>query len=272
MKILVCFKEVPEFDQVVDADWDDFSRCAGLPYVKRDFGCFDQTALETALRLADELKESGAEAACSALTVGPLSPALRRTLFAAGFERVFAPPPDFLLNTEFRPAAAAAALKKIIIAAQTRWDLILTGKQAGYADTGMVPLLLAEQLSLPVISGAELVSLGDAVGGADSVVIERAGENGRERLIVRLPAVVSMGNSPVSSLRAATLAAQMKAAKREAEWLGGGAGDFVVGKADEMPVLTRERLSKNCVFLPAGDALAQSAAQLDKELRARGTP
>jgi uncharacterized membrane protein YhhN len=82
-----------------------------------------------------------------------------------------------------------------------------------------------------------------------------------------------MGNSPVCALRAATLVAQMKAAKRESEWLGGGAADFAVSAAAETesaPVLTRERLRKNCVFLPAAGELWQSAAKLDKEFRSRG--
>jgi electron transfer flavoprotein alpha/beta subunit len=268
MKILVCFKAGPDFDQVVDADWENFGLSSDLCYVKKDFGCFDQIALETALRLADTLKESGGE--CCALTLGYLPPALCRTLFAVGFDQVFAPPTESGLCMEFCPAETAAALKKLIATEDGRvaggWDLILMGRQAGYADTGMVPLLLAEQLGLPAISGAELLYPGSS--GQDSLVVERNSGNGRERLVIRLPAVVIMGNSHVSALRAATLAAQMKAAGKKAKWFP---EQFLrnpaARKTGEGPVLIREQARKNCVFLPGGTELAQSAGKLDAELR-----
>ena len=252
MKILVCFKAGPEFEQVVDADWEGFSLASDLSYVKRVFGCFDETALETALRLAAALRERGRDAECAALTLGPLPSPLARPLFAVGFDRVWALPPDADDSAwEFHPKETAAALGTVI--AGGGWDLILAGQQAGYADTGMVPLILAERLGLPGITGAELVSIPDDSAG--DVLIERSGENGRERLGVRLPVVAVMGNSPVAALRAATLAAQMKAAGRQAEWLSAEA------PSGSAPALIRDVFRKNCRFLASLEELARELGE-----------
>jgi electron transfer flavoprotein alpha subunit/electron transfer flavoprotein alpha/beta subunit len=248
VKILVCFKAGPEFEQVVDDDWEGFSLESDLSYVKRVFGCFDETALETAPRLAGALRERGRHAECAALTLGPLPSPLLRTLFAVGFDRVRALPPDTGgLPWEFHPEETAAALEAVI--AGGGWDLILAGQQAGYADTGMVPLILAERLGLPAITGAELVSIPE--DSAADILIERSGENGRERLGVRLPAMAIMGNSPVAALRAATLAAQMKAAGRQAEWLS------VKAPPGAAPALIRDVARKDCRFFAGAEDLAR---------------
>jgi electron transfer flavoprotein beta subunit len=276
MRILVCVKANPDFDQIVDEDWDSFSLSTDLSYVKRSFGCFDETALETALRLRDSFETTGVRAKCGVLSLCPLPAPLYRNLFALGFDSVFAAP--FIPgNTahgermEFRPAETAAALGKC--AGGGNWDLILAGRQAGYADTGMVPLLLAEYLSLPVITEVEFISPGGEVpaGAADGenaapcIVVERAGAAGRERLRVGLPALAVMGNSPVSALRAATLAAQMRAARRSPEppGMAGGGMDSVTEASPAAALsLTRKKIRKTCRFLSGGAGLSQSVNEI----------
>jgi electron transfer flavoprotein beta subunit len=251
MKITVCFKVVPEFEQVVEADWDGFSLAADLGYVKRVFGCFDESALETALRLrsAWEAAADGEQAECTALTAGPLPSSLCKALFAAGFDRVL----ELSGVPEFRPRHTAAVLENYLGAAG--FDLILAGRQAGYADTGMVPLLLAEALEVPVITGVEAIAPAPGAGGVD---VTRAGDTGRERLRVRLPLLAVLGNSPVSALRAVTLSARMAASKQTAE------RPAVSAEADcpaaGTPRFSRENRHKTCRFLPGGAGLAQSVA------------
>jgi electron transfer flavoprotein beta subunit len=259
MKITVCFKVVPEFEQVVEADWDGFSLAADLGYVKRVFGCFDESALETALRLrfAWEAAADGEQAECTALTAGLLPSSLCKTLFAAGFDRVLELPSV----PEFRPRHTAAVLGNYLRAAG--FDLILAGRQAGYADTGMVPLLLAEALGVPVITGVEEIA--PCAGGVD---VTRAGDTGRERLRVRLPLLAVLGNSPVSALRAATLSARMAASKRSAE------KPAVSAEADcpaaGTPRFSRENRHKTCRFLPGGEDMARSVAGIwEEHLRGR---
>ena len=313
MKIAVCFKAVPDFDQVVQADWDSFSLASAWTYVKRVFGCFDESALETALRLRSAWGESGEAVECTALTAAPLPSPLCKTLFAAGFDRVLdlsgivserrpqitggslppasagykspasaslsagesprnAPLPPAgagMLTTgelshEFRPRHIAAILGNYL--GPAAYDLILTGRQTGYADTGTIPLFLAEFLGIPVLTGAE--ELTPCAGGLE---VKRINESRRERLRVRLPLLVSLGNSPIQALRAVTLRARMAASGREAERPPAGLlrPDGPEGEKNldhgGIPRFSREKGRKICRFLPAGAALAQSVAWLRTE-------
>jgi electron transfer flavoprotein beta subunit len=260
MRILVCFKTGPEIEQVVDADWECFSPSAELGYVRKTFGCFDETALETALRLKDSLKERDSGVQCAALTLGNLPVPLCKTLFAAGFDEVFAAPSP---APEFRPQETASALGKFISGGN--WDLILTGRQAGYADTGMVPLLLAESLGLPAITEAETVSLLDGDSGLSILAIERSDGSGRERIAVRLPALVVMGNSPVSVLRAVTLAARLQAANRAPAMIPAD-----ISRECPEPRFVRELSRKTCRFLDGGANLPQSVRETEEALREWG--
>ncbi|MDR1174488.1 MAG: hypothetical protein LBK83_03300 [Treponema sp.] len=269
MKIAVCFKAVPDFDQVVDADWEHFDLSAGLEYVKRVFGGFDESALETALRLRSAWEEGGEKTECTAVTAAPLPPPLCKTLFAAGFDRVLDlsgafPGESPALSAEFRPRHIAAILGNCLGSAG--YDLILTGRQAGYADTGTVPLLLAEILGIPALTGAEEIA--PCAGGIE---VRRIAEAGRERLQVRLPLLAALGNSPVSALRAVTLSARMAASRRNAErpaFPDGTVPPFNGWdrqNSDEAPRFSREDRHKTCRFLPAGDDLARSVAELRGE-------
>jgi electron transfer flavoprotein alpha/beta subunit len=257
MKIAVCFKAVPDFDQVVDADWEHFNLAAGLEYVKRVFGCFDEAALETALRLRQAWEAEGEKTECTALTAAPLPSPLCKTLFAAGFDRVLDLSGAFSGESpEFQPRRVTAVLGNFL----TGYDLILTGRQAGYADTGMVPLLLAENLGIPVLTAVEEIR---PCGGG--VEIRRSSDTGRERIRARLPLLAALGNSPVAALRAVTLSARMAASKRDAERPPAGTASLSSGEGEdsgEGPRFSRETRRKTCRFLPAGDGLARTVAEI----------
>jgi electron transfer flavoprotein beta subunit len=267
-KITVCFKAVPEFEQVVDADWDHFSCNADWGYVKRVFGCFDESALETALRLRSAWEAAGVKAECTALTAGPLPPSLCTALFAAGFDQVLELSGDSGAGgLEFRPRYTAALLGGCLRAGG--FDLILAGRQTGYADTGTVPLLLAEALGVPVVTGVE--ELAPCAGGVEAL---RSDNGGRERLRVRLPVVAVLGNSPVSALRAATLRDRMAASKRSAEGLilpVPGEDDGERRAAGTLRV-SREKRRGVCRFLPGGGGLAQSVAGIREDYLGRREP
>jgi electron transfer flavoprotein beta subunit len=269
MRIAVCFKVVPDFDQVVEADWDNFSIAADWGYVKRIFSCFDESALETALRLRSAWEEMDEKTECMAVTAAPLPPPLCKTLFAAGFDRVLDLSRELSEEAgagEFQPRRIAAILGRCL--APAACDLILTGRQAGRADTGIVPLALAESLGIPALTGIE--ELSPCAGGIEA---RRIADGGRERLRVRLPLLAVLGNSPISALRAATLSARMAASKRDAEKPPDPNGDgFSPGGAyapdtGEAPRFHRERRRKNCRFLPAGADLSQSVAEIRECLR-----
>jgi electron transfer flavoprotein alpha/beta subunit len=261
MKIAVCFKVVPDFDQVVEADWKEFSLSTGLAYVKRIFGCFDEGALETALRLRSAWKEQGKDAECTALTAAPLPAPFCKTLFAAGFDRVVDISGGFTggfpdvspeASGEFQPRRIAAALGNFL--KSDPGDIILTGSQADWAGTGTVPLLLAEMLGIPVLTGVE--ELGPGIGGFEVI---RTGDAGRERLRVRPPLLAALGNGSAAALRAVTLGERMAASGRTAEK---PAPAGISGTDAAMPRFRREERWKVCRFLPGGADLPRSAAEL----------
>ena len=267
MKIAVCFKVVPDFDQVIEADWDNFSLSADLKYVRRIFGCFDESALETALRLRSAWEELGEKTECTAITAVPLPSPLCKTLFAAGFDRVL----DLSGAScgEFGSRHTAALLGSCL--GPVSYDLILAGRQAGYADTGTIPLFLAEILNIPAVTEA-----GEITPCSGGVEVKRTSDTGRERLRLRLPLLVVVGNSPVSALRAVTLNARMAASKRSAEKpervLLPRAAE-ITGEEPDLdgtPRFGREKRHKACRFLPAGAGLAQSAVFLVTEYLNRG--
>jgi electron transfer flavoprotein beta subunit len=259
MRIVVCFKVVPEFDQVVEEDWNNFSFTSDLSYVKPIFGCFDESALETALRLRSAWEEYGEKTECTALTAAPLPSAFCKILFAAGFDRVVAISGGFRAATstslEFYPRYTAAVLADYL--SSDGYDIILAGRQTGYADTGTVPLLLAEALGIPVVTGIEEIALCDG-----ELEVKRISDTVRERLRVRLPIMAVLGNSPVSALRAVTLSARMAASKRTADT----PAVFLSCKpfAQEFR-FSRAGQRKTCHFLSTGDALVESVGEILKE-------
>jgi electron transfer flavoprotein beta subunit len=269
MKIAVCFKVVPDFDQVIEADWDNFSPSADPGYLRRVFGCFDESALETALRLRSAWEEGGEKTECTAVTAAALPAPLCKTLFAAGFDRVLDLSGAFSGGPlEFRPRHTAAVLGDCLGSAA--WDIVLAGRQTGYADTGTVPLLLAENLGIPVITEA-----GEILPCEGGVEISRMADTGRERIRARLPLLAVLGNGPVTALRAATLRALMAASGRNAERPSlSGAADFpAAGEGpDSAGALRfhRERRRKSCRFVSGGADLARSLGEIGAEyLRGR---
>lgn len=205
MRLLVCFKTGPDLRKVVESDWCDFSLNTELSYAGRILGCFDESALELALRVKDN-----SDVECTAVTVGPVPPkTLWQTLFAAGIDRMVIIETE---SSEFRPDYVAQELACFALCGE--YDLILTGRQAGLADTATVPFHLANHLDIPIVTEVETIA---EVGGCFS--LQRAADGGRERLLVRSPILVTVGNSPDTSLRAVTLKARLAAAKRNLEIL-----------------------------------------------------
>ena len=110
MNILCCFKISPDYDKVVEKDWAA-AELSGpdTSYVPHGPGCYDEAALELALRLRDEGQKRGESVRITAATVSNATPAaFARQLYALGVDRVVrveAPGTD-----NFRPETVSAAL------------------------------------------------------------------------------------------------------------------------------------------------------------------
>lgn len=251
MNILVCFKIVPDFDKVLPSDWEDFSLRTDLFYAKKTYNVFDESALELGLALCEGCNKSvPGSATCTAVTVATeLSAAVKKQLYAVGFDRVVK---IQSAHTEFAPQHTAEVLNQFI--AQNSFDLVLTGVQSGYADTGLLPPLLAAMLGRPFVSQAETLCM-----QGEQLCVLHQGDFGRLRTVLDLPAVISVGNSP-AALRAATLRAQLLAGKKDIE--------TILPAEDALyfqePVLFTEKTEKNCRFFESEDAAGELFAHLWK--------
>lgn len=209
MKIAVCFKVVPRWERVLPEDWEHFTPEIELAYAGEEFNCFDQSALELALRLKEARREKGLPVRCAAVTAGRRPPALFiQTLHAVGFDEVAVLARE---KAEFAPRTVARLLAAYL--KEERFDLILTGSMAGMADSGTVPLWLAQFLHRPLC--AEVQGLEYSEQGIAAI---RQEQSGRWRYLVRPPLIITIGNSP-AVLRAPTLKARLTAGKKEARFL-----------------------------------------------------
>jgi len=218
MRILACFKVTPDFEALRESEWAagaarstgaaGGSNAAGgagtanavdTRYVRRILNCFDESALELALRVSDELARRGGAASLGALTVGgrEAEPYLK-TLLALGCERAARVSSEAALD--FAPAATAA----LIAAYMRREDhrgLLMLGCQSGPGDGGTIPFRVAESLGWPCVTRVtEIEPLSD-----ERLRVTCAGDDGFLRLTIRTPCVLAVGNAVVSHLRVPTL-------------------------------------------------------------------
>jgi electron transfer flavoprotein alpha/beta subunit len=203
LRILVAFKVTPDFEALREADWAALAAGGGdARYVRRVLNCFDESALELALRLRRDLAAAGVGATLAATSIGgrEVDPFLA-TLRALGYERTTRIDPATRgAALDFSPGAVAA-----LVAAHARRvaqpDLVLLGARSGPGDGGTVPFRVAEALGLPCLT--EITELNAAADGR--VRVTRAADDGRLRLTLNGPCVLAIGNAVVSCLSAPTL-------------------------------------------------------------------
>ncbi|MHB1345758.1 MAG: electron transfer flavoprotein subunit beta/FixA family protein [Thermoleophilia bacterium] len=254
LKTLVCFKVTPDFEALREADWAagaavppgavepaavaaplDMAGAVETRYVPRVFNCFDESALETALRLYDAAPEpdagpegasaaeaelvtaagggiapacgapggDGARVALAALSIGgPEVDPFLKTLQALGYRPTVRVRAD--ANLDFAPDVVASILAGYVRRV-ARSDLLLLGCRSGPGDTGTVPFLAAERLGWPCLT--QVTEVGRV--GADRLRVAYVADDGLARVTVRLPCVLGVGNAVVSRLRVPTLSARL---------------------------------------------------------------
>jgi electron transfer flavoprotein beta subunit len=217
VRILVCFKVTPDYEALRDADWvagpGDAVRSR---YVRRILNCFDESALELALRLREALAEREVAAGLGALSVGGReSEPFFATLHALGYERAARIEPGAALD--YAPAATAALLAGYARRVD-RSDLLLLGSRCGPGDSGTVPFLVAEELGWPCLT--QVTEVEPAGGGRLRVTC--AADDGRLSLTVRPPCVLAVGNALVSHLRVPTLSDRLARRELHADVLAPG--------------------------------------------------
>ena len=138
MKIVVCFKVVTDYDKATLSEMQkgDFS------YTKKDFGFFDEGALE----LAISYKEENPDTIIEALTYGEADEIAIEKLYSLNYDKV-----TVITGKEstFEPKKIAKALGDYL--KNDDFDLLLTGEMVGPNDSGLLPYYLGKELGIKVI-------------------------------------------------------------------------------------------------------------------------
>ena len=210
MHIVVCAKQVPNTTQVrTNPETNTLVRDG----VESIMNPFDENALEMAL----QLKEQHPGTKVTVLTMGPPQAAeILKEAVGRGADAVM-----LLCDRAFAGSdtwATSYALS-VAIAKLEKPDLVLFGKQAIDGDTAQVGPGVADWLGLPCIAYARKIEIADG-----KAVVERAYEDGFERLEVTLPCALTVlkeANVPrMASLRGKMAAKKLNLQPTTAEMVG----------------------------------------------------
>lgn len=200
MNICVCFKITADLDQVLAKDWAKGQWNQPFAYAGQTVNTFDEAALELGLQLKEQ---GGDDARAIAITLGTARDAQLKNLYAVGYDEVIQIP---AAEREFSQLSVAKALAGVL--QETRADIILTGNQAGMADSATVPLLMGEILDIPCFTDVITVHSDD-----DKLTVKWETEDQEIISSLKPPVVLSVGNAEKPYLRLATLKAKMAAKK-----------------------------------------------------------
>lgn len=255
MKILVCFKQVPERNQNFKVAGDGKSiQWDGLTLVENDF---DRYSVEAALKLKE--KNSGE---VTVLTVGKASAldALRKAL-AMGADRGIHIESDAQADPFLISQMIAKAVK------DDNFDLVFAGVQSedqAYSQTGP---MVAHLLGLPHITTAVDIE----IPGEGKLQVKRELEGGAlEKVVLPLPALVTI-QTGMNTPRYPTLPNIMKAKRKEVrkvspEDLGFSATTLLSGRASEVLELSHPPKKEGGEILQGSvDEMADKLVKIFKE-------
>ena len=200
MKILGCFKVVPDYDLVAEEDWkpdEQFHIDTG--YVKLLWNCYDEGALEMMLKLSDLSESFGVVYELSAMTVGKKKhESFLKTLYALVFvpEQIVEIVASYVKNGQVQ-------------------DVIVMGTGRSDGNNRKTPYLLAEKLGWPCIT--QVTGIEPVDEKHLKVTSETA--DGKRIWTVKTPCVLAVGNAPSAYLRVPTLKDKMSRGKRPIEYV-----------------------------------------------------
>jgi electron transfer flavoprotein beta subunit len=238
MRILVCFKVIRELEYITAGELSALrDGCLDMSVFQQIIGSYDESALETALRLADDLREQKNSVIVHALTVGNCEDRFAKNLYALGFDEVICLAAE--QDMTWRPECTAACIAAFVKANGT-YDLILTGKQASPGESAQVPRLLAQELGMPCLP--EVIELIPHKKGLAAVCKT---DRGRCSLTLIRPAVCAIGEAVHPYLRVATLREKLAAASKKMQILAAAEIPPLMGTARRLHYIY-ETSEKQC--------------------------
>jgi electron transfer flavoprotein beta subunit len=259
VNIIVCLKqildpEIPVRDFRVDGEKKEAVR--GSANLVTNIFC--ENALETALQLREKLGEKSG-CAITALTFGPeaAEDTLRKALAMKADAATLvvndgSSHPDPLAVAQ----TLAAAIRKI-----GAFDLVMLGRESGDWGVAQTGGLLAEELGIPCVSFVDHIEASD--DGPDAgLIVKRQTDNGWEKLIAKLPLIVTITNNEfnvprIPKTRDIMMSARQPITKWTLEEIGVDAAEIRAGgnyyEVVDLAIPVKE---VNCEFV-SGDTLEQ---------------
>ena len=211
MKAVVCFKAIPDYSRLSQEDWVwDERHTVDTGFVRRIFNCFDESALEMALKLSLN-QETPSENELCALTIDDQkSDLFLKHLIAVGYNGVRIQA-DEKIDLRFNPLAVSHLIAGFI--KKTGQQLALLGQQGGEGDNRQTGMFVAERLGWPLISGVSELAWSEP---KNSLTVTSKIEGNTLVQTVKLPIVLNIGQSIESPyLRIPSLKQKLAAKKQK---------------------------------------------------------
>ena len=189
IKIVVCVKQIPDPEAPLGAAKVDLERKRmDVSALRQVINPFDENALEAALRIKEA---NDGEVMVFSLGHKLDASVLRKALAVGADKLVLLDDPQFEdLDSHSTAYALSSAIKKL-----GKYDLVLTGRQAGDWDSGQTGIVLGEMLGVASVNLARKIAIEDR-----HVSVEKIVPGGYEQVRASLPALVTVSNE-VGDLR-----------------------------------------------------------------------
>jgi len=264
MNLIVCVKQIPDPEIPpakfkLDTESKHVTPPEGIPPVMNPY---DEQAVELALRLKDKhggkikILSMGNEASASAV---------KHALAMGADEGIVLIDKAFEDSDSFSTAyILSQAIQKV-----RDYDLVLCGRQAADWDEGLVGSIIAENLSLPLVTLVEAIDVADGELNVKRVILD-----GYQVYSVPTPAVITVSNE-VGQCRLPSGWGIISASKKQIPiW---SASDIDADLSQIGAVAARKKLVK--LFIPVqerkceiigGETAAEASAKLADRLRKTG--
>jgi electron transfer flavoprotein alpha/beta subunit len=269
MKIAVCFKTIADYGRLSDNDWVwDARHFVDTSFVRRVFNCFDESALEMALKLSGTSQNGSDTAELSALTVDDRRGDLfLKHLTAVGYHHVVRIQCNKKIDLRFNSSAVSHLISAYI--QREGHQLVLLGTQGGDGDNGQTGFLVAERLGWPCIREVTAVVM---AGSSDRLKVTSRIDGATLVQTVQLPMVLIAGHCLDSPyLRIPTLKQKLKANKNQVTILSntelGIDNDTLINNGKTLINLQRPPVNRPCVFLEGNSSREQAKRLYDEYLR-----
>jgi electron transfer flavoprotein beta subunit len=263
MKIAVCFKTITDYGRLSQEDWQwDKRHYVDVSFARRIFNCFDESALEMALKLSSPLDNLSDTTDLTALTVDDRpEDVFLKHLTAVGYGHTVRIQCDTGIDLRFNPLAISHLIATYI--KREGQQLAFFGMQGGDGDNRQTGLLVAERLGWPCIREVTDV---EREGSSDWLKVTSRTHGATLVQTVKLPLVLIIGqalNSPY--LRVPSLKQKLNAKKKPVTVLSnrelGLTSDTLIQNDKTLIDFARPQANQACVFVE-GESSQEQAQRL----------